>query len=131
MSLVPNTDGYIPIPLSFLSVDGGDAEPDLCVKDWKLFDKSLLTYKFTENKSVEVIENVSFDDIPFNTANYIVSMASLSSYVNIIGDQEGIRTRTNAFNDSRIEAIREDANNQDGSLLTDDHTTGLLDRTAL
>ena len=44
--LSPNTEGYIPVPKSFLSVDGGADEADITVRDWKLFDKAnLLFYK--------------------------------------------------------------------------------------
>ena len=131
MQLVPNTDGYIPIPLSFLSVDGGDAEPNLTVRDWKLFDKSLLTFKFEDNKDVEVIEDIPFDDIPFNIANYTVATASLQAYINIIGNSEDISIRREALMVARIEAVREEANNYDGSLLEDSHSTGVLDRTSV
>ena len=131
MELTPNTDGYISIPFSFLSVDGGDAEPNLTVRDWKLFDKELLTYKFTENKSCEIIEDIPFDDVPYMIANYIVAVSSLQSYTDIIGDESGIRIKREAVLEAKIDAFREDANSIDGNLLTDDHTTGLLDRTAL
>ena len=131
MSLVPNTEGYISIPLSFLSVDGGDAEPDLTVRDWKLFDKALLTFQFEDNKEVEVIEDLPFDDLPFSVANYIVAIASLQSYTDIIGDEAGVRVKSLAVNEAKIDAVRDDANNQDGNLLSDAHSTGLLDRTAL
>jgi len=131
MELVPNAENYIPIPLSFLSLDGGEAEPDLTVRDWKLFDKAELSFLFEDNKEVEVIEDLPFDDIPFSVANFIVATASLSSYINIIGNSEDINIRRLALNDAKIEAIRDDANNQDGNLLTDTHSTGLLDRTAL
>lgn len=131
IELKPNTDGYIPIPFSFLALDGGASEPNLTVRDWKLFDKSELTYKFTENKEVEVIEDIPFDDIPFSIANYIVAVASLQSYTDIIGDETGIRIKREAVNDARIDAVREDANNYDGNMIEDSHTTSILDRTAL
>jgi hypothetical protein len=131
MSLVPNTLGYIVIPSNFLSVDGGDAEPNLTVRDWKLFDKSEFIFKFDSNKDVEVIEDIPIDDIPFLTADYIVKMASLMAYTSIFGDANGISIRRYDVNDARIEAIREDANNYDGNLLEDDHSSTLLDKTSL
>jgi hypothetical protein len=131
LELIPNTDGYIPIPFSFLSLDGGDAEPNLTVRDWKLFDKSTLSFKFEDNKSVQVIEDIPFDDIPFMTANYIVAMASLQSYTDIIGDESGIRIKREALIEAKIDAMREDANSTDGNLLNDAHATALLDRTSL
>lgn len=131
IELVPNTDGYIPIPLSFLSLDGGDAEPNLTVRDWKLFDKAELTYKFEDNKQVEVIEDMPFDDIPYNTASYVVAIASLEAYIDIIGDESGIAIRRERVRDAKIEALREDANKQDGNLLQDAHATTVLDRTSI
>ena len=131
MSLQPNTDGYIPVPKSFLSVDGGSAEPNLVVRDWKLFDKELITFIFESAKDVEVIDSIPFDDIPHTFADYIVKLATLSAYTNIRGDATGISIRKTALSDSRIDAIREDANMQDGNLLTDSHSSGVLDRTSL
>lgn len=131
LELKPNIDGYIPIPLSFLSVDGGDAEPNLTVRDWKLFDKAELTFKFDTNKECEVIEDIPFDDIPYNTASYIVAVASLQAYVDIIGDGEGITTRRGIVQETRIEALRSDANDLDGNLLEDDHSRTVLDRTSV
>jgi len=131
MSLVPNTDGYIPVPKTFLSVDGGSAEPNLIVRDWKLFDKDLLTFVFETNKDVEIIDNIPFDDVPYITADYIVKLATLTAYTDIIGDATGISKRENTLKDAKIESIREDANKQDGNLLTDTHSSGLLDRASI
>lgn len=131
MKLVPNTQGYISIPLSFLSVDGGDSEPDLTIRDWKLFDLKEFTFKFTETQEVVVIEDIPFDDIPFAVANYIVAIATLQAYTDIIGDGNGITTKKYALDETRIDAMRDDANNQDGNLLTGTYVTGYLDRTAL
>lgn len=130
MSLVPNTDGYIPVPTTFLSVDGGDAEPTLVVRDWKLFDKSLLTFIFETSKDVEIVDNISFDDIPYTFADYITKLATLSAYINIRGDGTGITIRKNALDEARIDSIREDANMQDGNLLADTHASGLLDKSS-
>ncbi len=131
MTLVPNTEKYIVIPQSFLSVDGGDNEPNLTVRDWKLFDRVELTYKFDEPKECKIVEDLHFDDIPFLAANYIVQIASLQSYISIIGNTADIRVRQESVNLARIEAIRENANNIDGNLLGDSYTTNLLDRTSL
>ena len=111
-------------------MDGGDAEPNLTVRDWKLFDKAELTYKFEDNKQVEVIEDMPFDDIPYNTASYVVAIASLEAYIDIIGDESGIAIRRERVRDAKIEALREDANKQDGNLLQDTHATTVLDRTS-
>ena len=127
-SLVPDIQGYIVIPKTFLSVDGASS---YIVRDWKLFDKIEKTFKFDEAVTTEVIEDIIFDDVPFHIANYIVQFASLQAYINIIGNSEDISLRANVLNTARIEAIRDDANKMDGNLLESTYVTGLLDRTAL
>lgn len=128
IDLYPNTEGYIPIPNTFLSVDGGATEADLIVRDWKLFDKANLTYIFDEPKNCIVIEDISFDDIPFTIADYIVQSAALQAYIKVIGSSDDVRIRQEALILSRIEALREDARNIDGNLLDSDHVTGLVTR---
>lgn len=128
IDLYPNTEGYIPIPNTFLSVDGGATEADLIVRDWKLFDKANLTYIFDEAKNCIVIEDITFDDIPFTIADYIVQSAALQAYIKVIGSSDDVRIRQEALILSRIEALREDARNIDGNLLDSDHVTGLVTR---
>lgn len=128
IDLYPNTEGYIPIPNTFLSVDGGATETELVVRDWKLFDKANLTYIFDEAKNCIVIEDISFDDIPFTIADYIVQSAALQAYIKVIGSSDDVRIRQEALILSRIEALREDARNIDGNLLDSDHVTGLVTR---
>lgn len=127
-TLYPNTNNYIIIPETFLSVDGGSNEPDLIVRDWKLFDKSKMSYIFTEEKECIVTEDISFDDIPFVFADYIVQVASLRAYINIIGNTEDIRVRHEQVQLARVAALREDANNRDSNVLDHTFVTDMLDR---
>lgn len=126
--LVPDPQGYIVIPKTFLSVDGAD---NIRVRDWKLFDVNEMSYKFTESVEATVTEDILFDDVPFHIANYIVQVASLQAYINVIGNSDDISLRNNAVNMARIEAIRDDAKKRDGNLLSNQQATGLLDRTGL
>lgn len=126
--LYPNVQGNIVIPLTFLSTDGGDNEPNLMVRDWKLFDKSEMSFIFDKSKECKVVEDIVFDDIPFIVADYITQVASLQAYINIIGNTEDISIRNRMIDIARIDAYREDANNRDGNILESDFVTGLLDR---
>lgn len=128
-SLVPDANGYINVSSDWLSVDGL-TDNNLIVRDYKLFDKENMTYIFTGTQEVEVIEDIVFDDIPFHVANYIVQVASLQSYVNIIGNTDDINIRKLAVDESRLEAIRDDANKIDGNLLDSDFYNTLIDRTS-
>lgn len=127
-SLKPDLSGYIPIPSTFLSVDGGDDYPYVTVRDQKLFDKSELTYKFDESIECEIIEDMIFDDIPFIIADYIVKTASLYTYINVIGNTDDISVRNQMMQMSKLEAIRENARNIDGNILEHTFVTTLLDR---
>lgn len=127
-TLVPDPQGYIVIPNTFLSVDSDGV---YSVRDWKLFDIANKTYKFTESVDVTVVDEPIFDDIPFHIANFIVQTASLQAYINIIGNSDDIAIRRESVQLARIEAIRDDAGKIDGNLLTSTRATGLLDRTGL
>jgi hypothetical protein len=129
--LKPDLSGYIPLPSTFLSVDGGDNYSNVVTRDQKLFDKSELTYKFDEPIECVVIEDIYFDDIPFVIADYIVKSASLSSYINIIGNTDDVAIRSQLVQLSKLEAIRENARNYDGNILDSSFVTTLLDRESL
>lgn len=124
-TLEPNVDGYIVIPESYISVDG---ESSIIVRDWKLYNHIDRTFKFDEAVEAIVTEDIPFDDVPFHTASYIVQVASLQAYINIIGNTDDVQLRLKSMNTARIEAIRDNANNIDGNLLTSQRATDLLDR---
>jgi len=129
--LFPNTEGYIVVPNSYLSIDGGTDNPAIIVRDWKLYDREAKSFRFTGSVNVEVIEDIVFDDIPFHTASYIVSVASLQSYINIIGNTEDVKLRYQAVVDSKTEALRADANKQNANMLGSDYAIGLLNKAGL
>lgn len=127
-NLYPNSQDNIVIPDTFLSVNGGAG---ITVRDWKLFNTADMTYIFEEPEVCVVIEDVFFDDLPFGVANYIVQVASLQAYINIVGNTDDVRIRTEAVRAARAEALREDAKIQGGNMLEQEYATGLLDRTGL
>jgi hypothetical protein len=129
--LVPNIDEYIIIPKSFLAVDGASDTDNYTVRDSKLFDKTNISFRFTSPVSCEIIEDIVFDDIPYVFANYIVKSASLMTYSNIVGDVNGVQIRATQLNEAKIDAIRTDANEMDGNLLTSTYITDLSDKTSI
>ncbi len=126
-SLKPDLLGYIPIPSSFLSIDGGDNYPNIVMRDGKLFDKSELTYKFTDSVECKIIEDMYFDDIPYVFADYIVKIASLTTYINVVGNTDDVAIRNEMVKLSKLNAIRENARNTDGNILEHIFVTTLLD----
>ena len=130
-TLTPNVSGYIVIPKSFLSIDSSTDSEELVNRDWKIYDKANATYIFTEPKTLDVIEDIVFDDIPYSVANYIVKSASLMAYSNIVGDVSGIQSRAAVLQQVKADALREDANKMDGNILSTPYATTLLDRTSI
>lgn len=131
ISLYPNNEGYIVVPNTYLSVDGGIDNPNIIVRDWKLYDKENKSFRFTGQIEVNVIEDIVFDDIPFHIANYIVQTASLQAYINIIGNTDDIKIRYEAVQVAKIEALRNDANKFNGNVLEQDYATQLLGKAGL
>lgn len=127
----PDSLGYIPIPSSFLSVDGGDNYSDIVVRDHKLFDKAQLSYKFDEPVTCKIVEDIPFDDLPYVIADYIVKVASLQVYINVIGNTDDVKIRSSLVDMARVEAIKENARNIDGNILESSFVTTLLDKSSL
>ena len=131
LTLYPNTGGYIPIPNSFLSVDASTDSLSIVMRDRKLFDKTNSTHIFEEGVSMDIIEDIVFDDIPYACANYIVKIASLAAYSNIIGDVAGMEMRGKSMQLAKINSVRDEANKIDGNILSSTYATTLLDRTSI
>jgi len=85
--LAPNSDGYIPISLEILSI----YSPTLIIKDHKLYDTVNRTYQFDNVQKVDVVFNISFDDLPYVAADAIVRDSVVSFYNNILGDTQELR----------------------------------------
>lgn len=128
--LYPNTDGYIPVPKSYLSIDVPD-NSSIIVRDWKLFDKNNLSFIFDNSVTIEAIEDVPFDDIPFHISNYITEMASIQSYINIIGNTEDIQIRYRSLQNAMVETIRNNNNKIKGNALEEQSVSDRLSRTGV
>lgn len=129
--LTPNVDGYIIVPNNFFSVDPTDGASNIVVRDWKLFNKEDMTFIFTDTVTCDVVEDITFDDIPFTVADYIVQTASLRAYINIIGNSEDVNVRKEEIMQARLLAIKENARMIDGNVLNGTFVTSLLDRESL
>lgn len=91
--LMPNTDNYIPVGPSILSI----YSPTLIVKDHKLYDIENRTYVFDTPQEVDIIFLVAFDDLPNVASDAIVREAAVEYYNNILGDTQELRIlQTNA-----------------------------------
>lgn len=131
LTMYPNTSGYIVVPDSILSIDPTTDTSTIIVRDYKLYDNAEQSFIFEEPVECDIIDDVSFDDIPFVVANYIIKLAVLNTYSNQIGDTKGIDIRAKLLQSAKVEALRDDANKHDGNILTSTFATTLLDRTSL
>lgn len=86
--LVPNTGGYIAISDSILGI----YDDELIIKDHKLYSTSDRSYIFESTQSIDVVFNISFDDLPFVVSNFITSKAAVQFYSNILGDTQELAT---------------------------------------
>lgn len=127
--LVPDVDGYIIIPNSYLSVDSV-ANNNIIVRDAKLFDKDEFTFIFDEAEECTIVEDVVLDDLPFTITDYIVQLASLNAYISIIGNSDDVAIRRENVNLARIEAMKDNARIKDGNIFDHTDTSTLLDRTS-
>ena len=133
LTLVPNTNKYIAIPTSYLSVDDNSSNTHT-VRDWKLFNNSELTFLFDDPVECVVIDDVPYDDLQQPYRAYVFADARHESYRSILGlsgSTAEISIENKSLSEARILAVRDDANNQDGNLLTDTYSSTLLDRTSL
>ncbi len=85
--LVPNTEGYIAIGDSILSV----YSPTIIVKDHKLYDTEKRTYIFDKAQELDVIFLIAFDDLPSVAVDAVVREATVEFYNNILGDTQELR----------------------------------------
>ena len=91
--LVPNTDDYIPIGNSIISL----YHPTLIVKDHKLYNTETRSYVFEGVQKVDILFLVAFDDLPQVAADAIVREAVVEYYNNMLGDTQELRIfQTNA-----------------------------------
>jgi hypothetical protein len=82
--LVPNTEGYIAVGDSVLSLYSSDN----IVKDHKLYSIADRSFIFETAQDCDIIFDIVFDDLPYVAADYITREATASFYNNILGDTQ-------------------------------------------
>lgn len=127
LTFSPNPNGMIVIPNHYLAVIS-DNDTDIVVRDWKLFRKSTQSFIFTESVTLNVVDDLSFNDLPFTCANYIVKLASLQMFSEIVADVNGISIRDRAVRKAELEMKRFNRKLSPKALTTGTFYTNLLDR---
>lgn len=119
--MVPNTDGYIPVGNIILSI----VSPTLVVKDHRLYDTESRTYIFEDVQEVDIIFNITFDDLPWHAADAIVREAAVEYYNNMLGDSQELRILSTNAQRALIALQKEQARQRKVSLISGSR---LLDR---
>jgi hypothetical protein len=91
--LTADVSGYIAIAPNILRVVSSDASNDYIMKDNKLYDKELNTFKFTASSihKVDITWDLDFDNIPHTVAYYIAIRAARITYQRLIGATDIVR----------------------------------------
>jgi len=131
LSFYPNNQNNIVVPTTYLSVKPTEDNPNIIIRDWKVFNKVENSFIYTEAVELNVVDDVLFDDIPFPVANYIVQHAGLKAYVDIIADNNGVSLRRQEMLEARMEAFRYDTQVSDTNILSQEYATNLMNMTSL
>ena len=131
ISFYPNEEGNIVVPDTFLTATGTEDNPEVVIRDWKVYDKENNTFKFKSPITLNVIDDVNFDDIPFVIANYIVQVASYKAYIDIIGNTDDVRIRREELQMSKIEAMRYDTQISETNILLERYASDLQNMKSL
>lgn len=116
LEFLPNTNGVIPLPSDVLSIKGTTG--NYSEKDHKVFDINDYTFQFDEAVSLDVIWYSDFDDLPYVVADYVVKLASVSFYNNVVGDTDELRKLEDEANIASVALQREDVRNKKSNLIS-------------
>ncbi len=73
-SFPPDTSGYIALPANILDIY--DPQGNIIMRDWRLYDKTSQSAKFTEAQTMNVVWNVDFNSLTHPLRNYITIRAA-------------------------------------------------------
>jgi len=127
LNLSPNSNGYIILPESFLFVYS-KKNKNITMRDWKLFDKAKQSFIFDKPEECVIIQDVSFDDIPYPVMNYIIKKAILKSYITIIGSSDELKYKYADIKNAKKEAMKYEARTIRGNLYEDEYIVSLSSR---
>jgi len=131
ISFAPNNENNIVIPDTFLTATGTADNPEVIIRDWKAYNKETNSFIFTSSITLEVIDDVAFDDLPFAIANLVVQTASLKSYIDIVGNTEDVAIRRTELKEAKIDAIRYDTRISNTNTLEGEYESNLLNMSSL
>lgn len=78
LELSPNLQGYITLPASTLKVDstGKDKRRDIIERDGRLYDRDNRTFIFTSSVEVDLVQELTFESLPYRLRKYIAAKAA-------------------------------------------------------
>lgn len=115
MTLAPDVDGYIAIPLSWLKVT--TPNDNYIVDNHKLFDRDNESYLFDDNVEAIVVVDKPFDDLPETVANYITFRASKDLSLRTLGMSEVYQVLAREEAEAQNEMYKENVENNQLNLV--------------
>ena len=126
--LVPDTQGYIAIPVDVISVDGTSRGDDLIERAGKLYNKASNTYKFTTTQSLSIVWDMAFDTLPVPVQSVVVAAAKLKLYTRVIGVDSMVSQLERELQDMRSLMIADDLRSGDYSIFDETSTIRVMSR---
>lgn len=80
-----NVDGSVNVPLDVLRLDASDKSLKIVTRSGKLYDKAAHTFTFKAPLSVEVVWNLTWEDLPEPARQYIYLLAAQRFQLTFLG----------------------------------------------
>lgn len=129
--LTPNSAGEVELPNGVLRCDtvGGDQSIDVVVRGKRLYDRRNHTYQLNRAVTVDIVTQLTFDELPEPARHYITIRASRIFQERTLGSTE--LSKFSATDEVRaLVVLKEmDADTADYNILTDNYSVArVLDR---
>lgn len=98
--LLPDAQGYVSVPSNTLSIDNHEMYGGVAVRDDHLIDLRNNTNKFTQSVTVDITEEVTYNNLPYVAAEYIAAEAAVEMQ------------RSFEMDDKKLESLMIDAQNK-------------------
>lgn len=85
-TLLRDGNGFVTIPPNTLKIDATDPDLDVTVRGNRLYDTENHTFVFAKDVEVDIVQFLSWDELPQIAREYIIKRASRTFQRDILGD---------------------------------------------
>lgn len=116
-TLYPNPQGEIVLPSGTLDIDPSDPQADYIQRGKRLYDRGNRTYKFAKSVQVDMIVDLTLEELPAPAFTYIVARAAREMHVSIDGETTKLADLQNDEMDALIDLRKSELRNADVNML--------------